>query len=347
MSNYSYFEKVLHRQFLGESILSKTIFKSLISKAKALSKENTKSHIFITGLARSGTTAVLNKFYSTDELDSFTYKSMPFILSPNLSKIYSKFNKPNINPKERFHKDGIKISVNSPECLDEIFWVKYKSNRRYKNCLEPEKLKTEVLKSYSYLINSFSEIQRNKRMLIKNNNNHLRVEHLSEFFSNSNFLIFFRDPLFQSYSLLNQHRNFTNLQSQDPFILEYMNLIGHNEFGLNTMPFKYSHDDNWFKNKNKLEINYWLEQWIKTYQWILNNNFSDRKNVFLVSYEELSNKKTLFSKICDICGILNKNSGLFFFNANEKLNIKNMVFDQELVNKALKIYQQLSQISLK
>ena len=44
------------------------------------------SHIFITGLPRSGTTSLLNFLYSSNQYASLTYRNMPFVLSPNLSK---------------------------------------------------------------------------------------------------------------------------------------------------------------------------------------------------------------------------------------------------------------------
>ena len=50
---------------------------------------------------------------------------MPFILNPRLSNLYSNFIKnKNLESIERLHKDGIKISIDSPECLDEPFLIK-------------------------------------------------------------------------------------------------------------------------------------------------------------------------------------------------------------------------------
>ena len=44
---------------------------------------------------------------------------MPFILSPNFSKL---LNSKNTSKIERLHGDGIIFDDNSPEALDEIFW---------------------------------------------------------------------------------------------------------------------------------------------------------------------------------------------------------------------------------
>ena len=45
--------------------------------------------VFITGLARSGTTILLRNLYASNQFSSTTYEDMPFILCPNL---WSKFN---------------------------------------------------------------------------------------------------------------------------------------------------------------------------------------------------------------------------------------------------------------
>ena len=134
MTSYHNLERILHRQFLGDSVLSHFLFNRLIKKSLYNKNHNLENHIFITGLARSGSTALLNKIYSSGEIASITYKDMPFVLSPYLSKYYSNFSKNNDNLMERFHKDGIQINNNSPECLDEPFWLKSFPTSKDKSC---------------------------------------------------------------------------------------------------------------------------------------------------------------------------------------------------------------------
>ena len=54
--------------------------------------------MFITGLPRSGITSLLNFLFSLDEYGSLTYNNMPFILSPNFSKLFHK----NISKKKDY-----------------------------------------------------------------------------------------------------------------------------------------------------------------------------------------------------------------------------------------------------
>ena len=80
------------------------------------SSSESEDHVFITGLARAGTTILLNALYKSNVFASLSYSDMPFVLAPNIwSKI--SFNKKDLEPKERAHGDGIKVSKQSPEAF--------------------------------------------------------------------------------------------------------------------------------------------------------------------------------------------------------------------------------------
>ena len=286
MQNYSGIQKFLHDLVLSKKFINKSLFE--IEKIIYLKNKDIKnqSHIFITGLPRSGTTSLLNFIYSSDHYASLTYKNMPFILSPNFSKL---FNKKNISKKERLHGDGISYDINSPEALDEIFFNN-----------DEEFIKNELV-NYIQLI-LFSESK--EKYLSKNNLNFKRIDLINSILPNSIFLIPIRDPLQHTYSLLNQHLNFSQLQQGNDFIRRYMNYLGHNEFGLNHKPW-----NNPINFKDLNDINYWLEQWCLFYQDIL-KNYQSYDNCFFIIYEELTNQnylKVLLEKI--------------YFNQVENLNL--------------------------
>ena len=212
MTSYSYLDQVLHKQFLGDNSLSNYLHKRILKKSSTLPNKIKSKNIFITGLARSGTTALQNKIFSSGEIGSLMYKFMPFILYPKLAYKFSKLKSDKKTEiKERLHNDGIKININSPECLDENFWIKSDKKFYGKNYLRPISISNYLLDAYSYFLNEYQSVQGFDRMLIKNNNNHLRIKNLSEFFNESFFLVLFRDPLSHSISLLSQHRNFIKL----------------------------------------------------------------------------------------------------------------------------------------
>ena len=67
MNTYNDLEKLLNNQFLGDTELSRYLFKRNFGKT---SNEKVKN---ITGLARSGTTALLNQIFTMD-IASIQYK---------------------------------------------------------------------------------------------------------------------------------------------------------------------------------------------------------------------------------------------------------------------------------
>ena len=59
--NYSNLDLILHRLFLGNSQLSQFLYERLTRSSTIKDFDKNSKHIFITGLARSGTTSILNK----------------------------------------------------------------------------------------------------------------------------------------------------------------------------------------------------------------------------------------------------------------------------------------------
>ena len=295
MQNYSKIQKFLHNFVLSKKFINKSLFE--IEKIIYLKNIQIKdqSHIFITGLPRSGTTSLLNFLYSSNQYASLTYKSMPFVLSPNFSKL---FHKKNITKKERMHGDGITYDINSPEAFDEFFFS-----------TDNEFIKNELL-NYLQLIG----LSQNKtKYLSKNNLNYKRVDLIHSILPNSIFLIPIREPLQHSYSLLNQHLHFSQLQKEDDFIRRYMNYLGHNEFGLNHKPW-----NNPINHQDLNKIDYWLEQWCLFYKDIL-KNYQTYNNCFFIIYEELTNLnyvKMLLGKI-NLNQVEKLNSN-YFKNSNKK-----------------------------
>ena len=267
MQNYSKTQKFLHDLVFNNKIINKSLFeieKIFYLSKKKLDIEN-ETHIFITGLPRSGTTILLNFIYSTNEFASLTYGNMPFLLSPNFSKF---FNKNGIKKIERMHKDGIYYDSNSPDTFDEVFFNN-----------EEQFVKKELLNYIKLILTS-----RNKfRYLSKNNLNYSRIDLIRSIFPNAIFIIPIREPLQHAYSLLTQHLNFIRLQKKNDFIRRYMNYLGHNEFGLNHRPW-----NNFINFKDFNNINYWLEQWFMFYKFVL-DNFKSQKNIHFVVHEELKN----------------------------------------------------------
>ncbi len=295
MENYNLIQKLFHDLVLSKKFINKSLFeleKIIYLKNRDIKKQ---SHIFITGLPRSGTTSLLNFIHSSNQFASLKYKNMPFIFSPNFSKL---FNKKDIPQKQRVHGDGITYNINSPEAFDEVFF-----------CNDGDFVKSELLNYLKLILISENKV----RYLSKNNLNYKRIDLINSILPNSVFLIPIREPLQHSYSLLNQHLHFSQLQKKEDFIRRYMNYLGHNEFGLNHKPW-----NNPINFNDLNDINYWLEQWSMFYQNIY-KNYQYYNNCVFVIYEELTNPnyiKMLLKKVnLDDVENLNLN---YFKNSNKK-----------------------------
>ena len=110
MNNYSWLEQKLHKFALSSQFMREVTFD--IESINIPSSSESGDHVFITGLARSGTTILLNALYKSNIFASLSYSDMPFVLAPNLwSKI--SFIKKDLELSERAHGDGIKVSAES------------------------------------------------------------------------------------------------------------------------------------------------------------------------------------------------------------------------------------------
>ena len=49
------------------------------------------------------------------------------------------------------------------------------------------------------------------------------------------------------------HKRFSDLQTSDSYILDYMNLIGHREFGLGAKSFIYNNDISYSQNNYSMD----------------------------------------------------------------------------------------------
>ena len=316
MRDYNYLDKILHNLVFKYKLINLSLFE--IEKLffnKNLDIENN-MHVFITGLPRSGTTTILNLIFSSNQFASLRYRNMPFIMSPNITKL---INKKKILSKERAHKDGINFDLNSPEAFDELFFLIF------------DKKKIDIKYEFKKFINLILISQNKKLYLSKNNSNYKRINYINSIFHNSKFLIPFRNPLQHSNSLYLQHLNFTKLQKKDVFVKKYMDYLGHYEFGINHK--SWSNPKKYF---DTFSLNYWLEQWILFYNKIL-KNYKNNPNCKFIPFEDLK-KKTYINNLMEKLKINDVN-----YNIVKEINFKdvNLMYDKEILDEATYIYNTL------
>ena len=80
------------------------------------------NNIYITGLARAGTTIVLEMLSKHPDVATHRYIHTPTAYLPYIWTNFARKTKIFMNPVERLHQDGILVNRESPEALEEVFW---------------------------------------------------------------------------------------------------------------------------------------------------------------------------------------------------------------------------------
>lgn len=335
-SGYSDLSKLLHRMALNNYHLSEKLFRKEKKRLKKKELSTRDDFVIITGLARAGTTSLMNDLSEVEKFVSLSYANMPFLMAPNLwAKIY-KPKKENL--KERSHKDGIKIGYNSNEALEEYFF-KVKANDAF--------IKAETLCEYELTKEAYNDYldyqavvkHDNKKVyLAKNNNFILRYKSVRAFNENFLMVVLFRDPLTHAASLKEKHLDYKKLQTEDPFVLEYMNWLGHHEFGLNQKPFSF--DGKILDNpQDKNNIDFWLKSWINYYSYALTMK---HQNTLFINYDDYCKRPN------EIIGQLLKkidvDENLPEFSAYHNRRKVDDTYSSELYNEAMAVYAQLGEV---
>jgi hypothetical protein len=304
---YNVAERALHHLALGSQSIAEIAFdlNGLLTSTEN-DAAGDQRHVFVAGLARAGTTIVMRRLHETGLFRSLTYRDMPFVLCPNLWERLSSLSRRDIEAVERAHGDRLTIDADSPEALDEVFWRVFagpdyiKADHLSAHDVPPELI--ERFRHYvSCILRSQNRTGRRRRYLSKNNNNILRLKALQTAYPSSIIVIPFRDPGQHANSLRNQHLKFRRMQDEDRFARTYMKWLAHHEFGLEHKPFWLEAGRPFAVSSYAADsINYWLETWLRIYEWLRRNRPG---NSVLVCYEDLCSDPTVWSQLLARLGI--------------------------------------------
>ena len=78
--------------------------------------------VYVMGLARSGTTILLDLLNQTGAFSSWQYRDHPFVMAPMLWHTATKWMVSKATKVERAHKDRIMVTPDSPEAFEELIW---------------------------------------------------------------------------------------------------------------------------------------------------------------------------------------------------------------------------------
>jgi len=257
---------MLHRLALGSPGVLRAMLHLETGRWKDKApKPSSLSPVFICGLARSGSTLLLNRLVGTGAFSTSTYRHMPFVLAPNSWGGASKKHQKEAAPSERAHGDGMSHSFDSEEAFEEVFWRAMEGNRKAPMLPWQAKITASTMAQFRLFMASVVKAGSGPRYLSKNNNNVVRVPGLLKAARTAKVLIPFRHPVHFAGSTLSQHQKFLDRAKASAFDATYMAWLGHHEFGPLFKPFAAPG----VAQPDVVDMAYLVEYWIAVYRALL------------------------------------------------------------------------------
>lgn len=203
---------------------------------KPLKKKLIDRPLYVTGLARAGTTVTLELLSKHRDVATHRYRDMaqpylPFIWNWMTDRLPL----PAENPEQRIHQDGVLVTRESPEAVEETIWNRffpelYEESRSA--VLDGSTSHKKFEAYYKATIGKLLLAHKRSRYLSKANYNLTRLGYLVRMFPNARFVVIVRRPAAHCASWIKQHEIFLQAHGHDPRWFETIRIIGHREFGL-------------------------------------------------------------------------------------------------------------------
>src|SRR5690606_5543850 len=175
--------------------------------------------VHVTGLARSGTTILLELLARHPEAATHRYRDFPPVLVPWMwNRFLAYAARGDAVATERAHGDRIMITPESPEAFEEA-------------ARHPE---FEAF--YRDHVRKLLLVRGGRRYVAKGNYNVTRLGYIRTIFPDARFVIPVRDPVWHIASLMRQHERFAGEGARDERVRRHMRRSGHYEFGLDRRP---------------------------------------------------------------------------------------------------------------
>ena len=353
-SSYSAGDKLIHAFAFSGSGLQKGLAHfddGLFSRKLAAVPDN--PPIFITSLARGGTTALLNAMHDLPSVATHQYSDMPFMTAPMLwSRLGGR--RGHVAERERAHGDGLQIGLQSPEAFDEILWMLRWPEKYHDSRIDLWSSGDIRPSEKEFFTNHFRKIvclrhpevleqkQTGFRYVSKNNANIARLGLLPVLFPECRVVIALREPSAHAASLHRQHLNFLKLHSEDEFSVRYMRDIGHLEFGALHRPIAFDLD--FISRFDPLRPDYWLAYWITAFESV--SDYTER--LLIVAQEDLrrapaKTMEALLTRL-EMAEMSGRRFDGYFLDRPDAPRAE--LFDADLLHRAREIYGRLREVCL-
>ena len=196
--------------------------------------------IYVSGLARSGTTILLEMLARHGDTVTHRYRDYPPVFTPYWwNRLLDFTPQQAAEPVERTHKDGIRITPDSPEALEEVLWMAFfpgLHDPRQTAALDGQTSDPAFERFYRDHIRKLLKVRGGSRYLAKGNYNVTRLDYLLTLFPDARFVVPVREPGWHIASLMKQHALFCEGGRRRPELVRHLQRVGHFEFGLDRRP---------------------------------------------------------------------------------------------------------------
>lgn len=194
--------------------------------------------IYVCGLARSGSTLLHEAVAAHPHVATQRIKDYPIVFTPYWWR-RANAKPPSQAPRPRVHQDGVLVTPESPDALEEMLWMAFfpRCHDPFHSCiLSAEDHHPEFEDFYDRHIRKLLLAEAATRYAAKANYHVARLSYLLRLYPDARFIIPVRAPASHLASLLRQQHWFAQGQRRHPRALAYMQRSGHFEFGLDRRP---------------------------------------------------------------------------------------------------------------
>lgn len=212
--------------------------------ASSLAHVRVERPIYVTGLARSGTTILLEILARHPEVATHRYRDFPMLFTPYAwNRWLELVPRKEEAPAERSHGDGIAVTSESPEAFEEPLWMAFfpeLHDATQSAVLDGATHHPLFERFYRDHIRKLLAVRGRRRYVAKGNYNVTRIGYLAKLFPDARFVIPVRHPVWHIASLMKQHRLFLDGQRDNPAARRHLRRVGHFEFGEDRRPIRIS-----------------------------------------------------------------------------------------------------------
>lgn len=264
------------------------------SLPKDLRNQTIVKPIFVSGVARAGSTILTEVISQHPKLACHHYSDFPLSWIPYWwNSLRNRLPLPKREPQERAHRDRLLITADSPEAIEEVLWAHFFPAAHMpdrSHVISAQENHPSFEKYYQEHIRKLLAVRNRQRYVAKNNYLVTRLEYLLRLFPDARFIIPIRDPAQQVASLIKQHQLFSQQDAEDSRVSRQLQRSAHYEFGPLRCPIIVNETRQAHYNQGLDDIAWYASQWADVYGYLhrrMQENQSLANACLVVSYEGL------------------------------------------------------------